>query len=66
MATVGDHIECLRLDIGAAHDLPCQIFLGEFGVWRLLGLLRNRVYALSSIVVVSETNAVYKECQFRW
>lgn len=60
MATVRDHIKCLGLNIGAAHDLPCQILLGQLGVGCLFGLLRNRVHSFRSIVVVSETNAVYE------
>lgn len=60
MATIGDNVERLGLDIGAAHDLPCQIFLGELGVGCLFRLLGDGVYALRSIVVVSKTDAVYE------
>lgn len=59
MATVGDDVERLGLNIGAAHDLPCQIVLREFGVRRVLGLLGDRVHALGAIVVISKTDAMH-------
>jgi hypothetical protein len=55
---VGDDVKGLGLDVGTAHDLPLQVILGELGVGRVLGLQRNRMQRLGSIVVVRESNAV--------
>lgn len=58
MATVGDDVEGLGLNVGTVHDLPLQVILGELGVGCALGLCGYRLQRFGSIVMVREAHAV--------
>lgn len=50
MASIGEQVECLRLDIGVVQGNPLEVFLGQLGVCRLAGLLAHGLDGVGTIL----------------
>lgn len=55
---VAQHVECLGLDVGRVHALPCQVIFGELGIRRVLGLFGHALDRGRAVNGLGDADAV--------